>query len=351
MVLTSSAPSAAPPGRAAAHRPAPRRRGLVLAGAVGLVLLAALLSLAVGSRPLDPVRVVQALLAPDGSTTSLVVRDLRVPRTVVGTVVGMALGLAGAQLQGLTRNPLADPGLLGVSAGAALAVVATSTVLGIGGSAGQALAAVVGALGATAAVWVLAGSRRGASPLPLVLAGVALTALLTSVTTVLVLLDADTLDEYRFWAVGSLAGREVAQLLPVAPLLFVGAALAAACARTLDALALGEDLARGLGTRLAWGQGAVAVSATLLTAAAVAVAGPLGFVGLVVPHVARALVGPAHRWLLPLSALLGAVLLLTADVLGRVVARPGEVQVGIVTALVGAPFLLALVGRRGGAAA
>ena len=263
----------------------------------------------------------------------------------------MALGLAGAQLQGLTRNPLADPGLLGVSAGAALAVVATSTVLGVGGSTGQALAAVVGAVAATAAVWVLAGSRRGASPLPLVLAAVALTALLTSLTTVLVLLDADTLDEYRFWAVGSLAGREAQALVPVALLLVAGVLVAAACARTLDLLALGEDLARGLGTRLAWGQGGVALSATLLTAGSVAVAGPLVLVGLVVPHLARALVGPVHRWLLPLSALLGAVLLLTADVVGRVVARPGEVQVGIVNALVGAPFLLALVGRRQVAAA
>ena len=318
----------------------------MLAAAVGLVLCAALLSVVVGSRPLSPAQVLQVLFAPDGSPTSLVVHDLRVPRTVVGIVVGMALGLAGAQLQGLTRNPLADPGLLGVSAGAALAVVATSTVLGIGGSAGQALAAVVGALAATAAVWVLAGSRRGVSPLPLVLAGVALTALLTSLTTVLVLRDAETLDEYRFWAVGSLAGRELGQLLPVAPLLLLGVVLAVVCARTLDALALGDDLARGLGTRLAWGQGGVALSATLLTAAGVAVAGPVGFVGLVVPHVARAFVGPAARWLLPLSAMLGAVLLLTADVVGRVVARPGEVQVGIVTALVGAPFLLALVGRR-----
>jgi len=313
---------------------------LVLAGTV-------VLSLAVGSRALPTLDVLRALVQPDGSDASVVVRELRLPRTVVGLVVGAALGLAGAQLQGLTRNPLADPGLLGVSAGAALAVVASSTVLGVGGATGQAWAALLGALAATVGVWLLAGSARaGAGPLPLVLAGVALTALLGSVTTVLVLLDADTLDEYRFWAVGSVAGRDVALLGSVAPLLAVGLVLAVATTRTLDLLALGDDLARGLGARVARGRAGIALSATLLTAAAVAVAGPLAFVGLVVPHLARALVGPAHRWLLPLSAVLGAVLLLVGDVVGRVVARPGEVQVGIVTALVGAPFLLALVRRR-----
>ena len=335
---------AAPPGAA----PAPRRsrRTAALGAATLAAAGAAVLSLAVGSRPLPPQDVLQALLGPAVTETALVVRELRLPRTVVGLVVGAALGVAGAQVQGLTRNPLADPGLLGVSAGAALGVVAASTLLGSVGGAGAAAAALTGALLAATTVWVLAGSRRAAGPLPLVLAGVALTALLTSATTVLVLLDADTLDAFRSWAVGSLAGRDLALLPPVAPLLVVGLLLAAASWRTLDLLALGEDLARGLGARLAWGRGAVALSATCLTAAAVAVAGPLAFVGLVVPHVARALVGPSHRWLLPLAALLGAALLLAADVLGRVVARPGEVQAGVVMALVGAPFLVALVQRR-----
>lgn len=178
------------------------------------------------------------------------------------------------------------------------------------------------------------------------LAGVALTALLGSLTTVLVLLDADTLDEYRFWAVGSVAGREVTLLASVAPFLVIGVLLAVAGSRALDLLALGDELATGLGARVAWGRGGAALPATLLTAASVAVAGPLVFVGLVVPHLARSLVGPVHRWLLPLSAVLGAVLLLVSDVVGRLVARPGEVHVGIVTALVGAPFLVALVRRR-----
>lgn len=317
---------------------------LVGLGALGAGVLA---SLAVGSRDLPLADVLGVLATDDGSDAAVIVRELRVPRTVVAAVVGLALGVAGALLQGVTRNPLADPGLLGVSAGAALGVVSTGTVLGVGGATGQALAALLGALAATVAVYALAGGLRGgAGPLPLVLAGVALTALLTAVTTMVVVLDAQTLDEYRFWAVGSVAGRDPALLGAVAPLLLLGGVLAAVCARPLDLLALGDDLARGLGARVAWGRGGGVLAATLLTAGAVAVAGPLVFVGLVVPHLARGLVGGGHGWLLPMSGVLGAVLLVTSDVIGRVVGRPGEIQVGIITALVGAPFLVALVRRR-----
>ena len=326
--------------------PRPARRTAVLLVAAAAVVSVALLSLAVGSRPIPLAAVVGALTAPDGSDASVIVRELRLPRTVVGLVVGAALGLAGAAVQGLTRNPLADPGLLGVSAGAAFGVVVGITAGVAGGATGNAVCALVGALVAGVLVASLAGGGRSASPLPLLLAGVALTALLTSLTTVLVLLDATTLDQYRFWVVGSVAGRDPGLLVGTAPLLVVGVLLLAATARSLDVLALGDDLARGLGVRLGRARLGVALGATLLTAGAVAVAGPLVFLGLVVPHLGRALVGPAHRWLLPASALLGAVLLVGADVLGRVVARPAELQVGIVTALVGAPFLVALVRRR-----
>jgi iron complex transport system permease protein len=323
------------------------QRVLVLLAAVAAVVLLVLAGLAVGSRPLPLGDVLRALTTADGSEASMIVREMRAPRALLAVVVGAALGVAGAQLQGLTRNPLAEPGLLGVSAGAALAVVGTSTVLGVGGATGQAWAALGGALAATAVVYLLASSSRGgSSPLPLLLAGVALTALLSSTTTILVLLDAETLDEYRFWAVGSLAGRDVALLGAVLPFLAAGALLALVTTRTLDLLALGDDLARGLGTRVARGRAGLLLSSTLLTAAAVAVAGPLAFVGLIVPHLARALVGPAHAWLLPLSALLGAALVLGADAIGRVVASPAELQVGLVTAVVGAPFLVALVRRR-----
>lgn len=331
---------------AAPVTPRPSRL-LLMAGAVALLTGCVLLSLTAGSRPLPPLEVLRALVSPNDSDASVIVRELRLPRTVVGLVVGAALGVAGAQLQGLTRNPLADPGLLGVSAGAALGVVLLSTVAGAVAAAALGWAALAGALGATIVVWALAGSGRSpGDPLSLVLAGVALTALLTSVTTVLVLVDAETLDAYRFWVVGSLSGRDPTLLVSVLPLLLAGAGLAVATTRTLDLLSLGDDLARGLGARLAWGRAGVGLSATLLTAAATAVAGPLVFVGLTVPHLARALTGPAARWLLPVSALLGASLLLAADVLGRVVARPAEIQAGVVTALVGAPLLVAVVRRR-----
>jgi iron complex transport system permease protein len=316
-------------------------------GAVALLLGCVLLSLAAGSRPLPPLEVLRALTSPNASDASVIVRELRLPRTLVGLVVGAALGVAGAQLQGLTRNRLADPGLLGVSAGAALGVVLVTTVAGTVAAATLGWAALAGALVATAVVWVLAGGGRSiGDPLSLVLAGVALTALLTSVTTILVLVDAETLDAYRFWVVGSLSGRDPALVASVLPLLLAGAGLAVVTTRTLDLLSLGDDLARGLGARLAWGRAGVGLSATLLTAAATAVAGPLVFVGLTVPHLARALTGPGARWLLPVSALLGASLLLAADVLGRVVARPAEIQVGVVTAVVGAPLLVAVVRRR-----
>lgn len=333
---------------ALSRTPAVARRVAVLLLAAAVLAGAAVLSLAVGSRALATGEVLRVLLQPDGSEAAAIVHELRLPRTLVGSVVGAVLGVAGAQFQALTRNPLADPGLLGISAGAALAVVSTSTVLGVGGAAGQAWAALLGASAAAVAVYVLAGTGRGgASPLPLLLAGVALTALLTSLTTVLVLLDANTLEEYRFWQVGSVAGRDLSLLGPVLPFLLAGLLLAAVSARTLDLLGLGDDLARGLGARVAWGRAGVALSGTLLTAAAVSVAGPLAFVGLVVPHLGRALVGPSARWLLPLTALLGATLLLVSDVLGRVVARPAEVQVGIVLAVVGVPVLVALARRRG----
>ncbi len=334
------------PGGVPTLRRVRSRRLLLLAGLAALLLVAAVLSLAVGARSIAPGAVWDALVAPTGSDDDVVVRSLRAPRTAVAVLVGVALGTAGALAQGHTRNPLADPGLLGVSAGAALAVVVGIT-LGVSAPLPQAGLAVVGALVASVVVFTLGGvGRRGSSPATLALAGVVLTALLLSLVSTVVLLDAAALDAYRFWTVGSVAGRGEGVLLAVLPLVAVGLLLALVNAPALDLLGLGDDVAAGLGvsvrrTRLV-GLAAVA----LLTAAATAVAGPIAFVGLVVPHVARAATGPAHRWLVPVSALVGAVLVLLADVVGRVVARPGELQVGIVLAVVGAPVLVALVRSR-----
>jgi iron complex transport system permease protein len=324
-----------------------RRRLLVIAGLVALLVLVALASLAVGAKPIPIGQVWDAIWAPTGTENDIVVRSLRAPRTVLGIGVGIALGLAGALMQGHTRNPLADPGILGVEAGAAFFVVVGIYALGVTSLFGYVWFAFAGAFTASVLVFVLASlGRGGPTPVTLALSGVAVTFLLSAMTQSLLLADLATLDVYRFWAVGSLAGRDAGVAAQVAPFLVVGLLLAVLNAPGLNLLALGEDVARALGQRVTVTRWTGLVAITLLTGSAVAACGPISFVGLVVPHVARALTGPDHRWLLPAAGLAGAVLLLAADVIGRVVVRPGELQVGIVLALVGAPFFVALVRRR-----
>jgi iron complex transport system permease protein len=277
----------------------------------------------------------------------LIVRSLRVPRTVLGLAVGAALGLAGAVMQGVTRNPLADPGILGIEAGASLAVVIGIYAFGIGSLAGYVWFAFAGAAAASVVVYTLGSmGRGGATPVKLALAGAALASLLGSFTSAILLTDLATLDQFRFWVVGSLAGRGGDIAVQVLPFLAVGTILALGSARSLNALALGDDVARSLGQRVHAARAVAALAVVILCGAAVAAAGPIAFVGLTIPHVARALCGPDYRWVLPWSMVLAPVLLLGADIIGRLVARPGELQVGIVTALVGAPFFIALVRRR-----
>lgn len=324
-----------------------RRRLLVVVALLALLVLAALASLAVGAKPI-PIDVVwDAIFSPTGTEDDIVVGSLRLPRTILGIAVGVALGIAGALMQGHTRNPLADPGLLGVEAGAAFFVVVGIYALGVTSLLGYVWFAFAGAFAASVLVFVLGSlGRGGPTPVTLALAGVAVSALLGALTSAMVLADTQTLDAFRFWAVGSLAGRDAEIAGQVAPFLIVGVLLACANAPGLNLLALGEDVARGLGQNVQVVRWTGLIAITLLAGGAVAACGPIGFVGLVVPHVARYFTGPDHRWLIPASGLAGAVLLLTADVIGRVVVRPGELQVGIVLALVGAPFFIALVRRR-----
>jgi len=283
----------------------------------------------------------------DGSNDHLIIRSLRVPRTLVGLGVGVALGLSGAVMQGVTRNPLAGPGILGVNAGASLAVVIAIYTFGIGNLSVYVWFAFVGAAVASVVVYGLGSlGRDGATPMKLVLAGAAVSALLGALTTAVLLLDVARLDQFRFWVAGSLAGRDAGIAVQVAPFLIVGGVLALGSGRSLNTLSLGDDVARSLGASVGLARAAGALAVILLTGAAVAAAGPIGFVGLTVPHIARAITGPDYRWVLPYSAVLAPILLLGADIVGRVVARPGELQVGIVTALVGAPFFIALVRRR-----
>ncbi|TWJ21562.1 iron complex transport system permease protein [Micromonospora endolithica] len=309
-----------------------------------LLAAVALLSITVGAKQLPLADVWQGLLHRDAAEYAVVHR-MRLPRTLLGLLAGAALGVAGAVMQALTRNPLADPGLLGINAGAAAAVATAAALVGVGTVGGQVWFAMLGAAVVTAAVY-LVGGGRGATPARLALAGAALNATLYSYVSAVMLLDAASLERLRFWTVGSLASADIDTVGTVAPFLAAGLLVALAAARPLNALALGDDAARALGARPALVRGMVIVAVTLLCGAATAACGPIVFVGLLVPHLVRALTGPDLRWLLPYCAVLAPVLLLGADVLGRVLSRPGELQVGMVTAVLGGPLFLWLVLRR-----
>ncbi|WP_214409631.1 FecCD family ABC transporter permease [Sphaerisporangium fuscum] len=337
---------------AAVDRPSARglraRRLTVLTGLALAVLVAAALSVMIGAKAVSPAGVWQALWSPGGGESDVIVRNLRVPRTALGLLAGLALGVAGALMQGHTRNPLADPGLLGVTQGAAFAVVLGIVLFRLDGVSSYVWFGLAGALVASAAVFALglAGGRGGPTPVTLALAGTAVSALLYALTSTIVLLDQQAMDMFRFWQLGSIAGRDAGVAGQVLPFVAAGLALALANGPGLNALALGEDVARSLGQNVALTRAVGIAAITMLTGAAVAACGALAFVGLIVPHLARFLAGPDHRWLLPYSGLAGAALLLLADVIGRVVARPGELEVGVVLALLGAPFFVALI-RRG----
>ncbi|MET8602926.1 iron ABC transporter permease [Streptomyces rubiginosohelvolus] len=328
------------------NRPAARARyaaGLT----AGLVLLALAVAggLAVGAQPVPPAEVFAALLDPDAPHASIV-REVRVPRTLLAVTAGAALGLAGAMMQGLTRNPLADPGLLGVNTGAACAVVAATVLFGTRSLQAVVWWALLGAAVAVVVVYLLGGRGAGrGTPEGLVLAGVAVTAVLGAVVSGLGVLDADAYGTLRMWSVGTLAGRELPVLWNVLPFLLVGAVLALTTAPALNAFALGDEAGRALGVAPGRVRLLGTLATVLLSGAATAAIGPVGFIGLVAPHVARLLAGPDHRRLMPYAVLIGAGLLLVADIVGRVVARPAEIQVGIVTAFVGAPVLIWLIGR------
>ncbi len=319
--------------------------GLVLLGLCVLGSMAA----GAASIPLDVV--VRSLIAPDGSVEHLTVRGLRLPRAVVAVAVGGSLGMAGAIMQGLTRNRLASPGILGVNAGAALAVVTATFVMGGESPLVYAGLAFLGAGVTAVAVYLLGSVGRAASAhVRLVLAGAAVTALLTSLTTALLLVDQGTLEQIRFWLAGSVGGREPEVLVRLLPALAVGMALALFLGKPITTLTLGEDVARGLGQDTGRIKLLAAASVALLAGGSVAVAGPIGFIGLVIPNAVRPLVGVDYRWILPYSAVAGAVLLLVADVAARLVIRPGEMPVGVMTALVGGPAFVYLARTKVGEA-
>ncbi|MFE2598858.1 FecCD family ABC transporter permease [Streptomyces sp. NPDC059396] len=345
MLVHSPPEPSAPPAPAAAprERRIPRAAGLLLS--LGVLLLVCGASIAIGAKSVPLGDVWHGLVHDSGTGNDVIVVDVRLPRTVLGLLVGTALGLAGAVMQALTRNPLAEPGLLGVNAGAAAAVVSAISFLNVTSITGYVWFAFLGAAVVSALVYVLGGTR-GATPVRLALAGTAATAALFGYVNAVQLLDSAALDRLRFWSVGSLASADMSTVGKVWPFVAIGVVLALLIARPLNAMAMGDDTARALGARPARTRVLAMVSVTLLCGSATAACGPIVFVGLMVPHLVRAVTGPDMRWILPYAAVLSPVLLLGADVVGRVIARPSELQVGIVTALLGGPVFVQLVRRK-----
>jgi iron complex transport system permease protein len=333
---------------AAPQRAARGRVLLVLVASTVLVSALVVLSSIIGTRMLTPADLWNAVLAYDPSNDAhLLLLNRRLPRAALALLVGAALGAAGVVMQSLTRNPIAEPGLLGVNAGAAVAVAVSIALVGVVAPISYFAAALIGAAAAGALVMLLGGVRRGSDPVRLVLAGAALSVVLGALAQIVIVNGDDMVfDRYRAWAVGSLAGRDLDVLPPAALLIGVGLVLALLLCRALDAASLGPETARALGVRPAVVWAAAGLTVVVLAGGATAAAGPIAFVGLTAPHVARLLVGSDHHRMLPTAMALGAALVLIADVLGRIVAPPGEVGVGIMVAILGGPFFVALVRRR-----
>lgn len=328
--------------------PVGRRRMLRVVGFVVLCILlfaTIIASLSIGARTIAFVSVLEALWAYDGDLVEhLVVHDLRLPRTIMGIIVGASLGVAGVLMQAITRNPLADPGLLGVNAGASFAVILAIWLLGITSIAGLVWFSFFGAGFISILVYILGSMGRGAAtPVRLALAGAALSALLYALTNSILLTNPRVLDVFRFWNVGSLVGGDYDVVWQLMPFIIIGMISSLIAASSLNAMALGDETAKALGAKLMLTRILTLTGVTLLCGAAVAIAGPVGFIGLVIPHAARFWCGPDQRWLIFYAILLGPIVLIASDIAGRVILPPGEVQVGIMTALVGGPLFVWIV--------
>ncbi len=350
MIADLAAASPAAPAGAVAEAPVGRRlsrrtSGLLAAGLLLAIVVAA--SLALGARAVPLSSVWDSLIGRADGRDASVVLSLRLPRTVLGLLVGAGLGVAGALIQAVTRNPLADPGILGVNSGAAFAVAIGVGVLGVTAPTGYVWFAFAGALTTTVAVYVIGSAGRGSvSPASITLAGVAIGAVLAGITSAMMLANPRGFNAMRAWQAGMIADRGWDVVRAAAPFLLIGLVIALLLGRSLNAVALGDDLARSLGAQVVRTRILAVVAITLLAGAATAMAGPIAFVGLMIPHAARWIVGPDQRWIIALSVLLAPILLLTADIVGRLLLRPAEVPVGVVTAFIGAPVLIALVRRQ-----
>lgn len=323
-------------------------RALGLVAALAAVVVIGLISIRIGSIGVSNRDVWNAIFDyHDDSYNETVIRTLRLPRTVIAIAVGGSLAVAGAVMQAVTRNPLAGPDILGVGSGASFAIVTAIYLFGFSSVEQYMWFAFAGAAAASALVYMVASAgRAGATPIKLALAGVVISSLLSAWTSALTLLDEETLDQARFWFAGSVVGRPLDLFWTISPFLLIGVGAALLMGHQLNVLSMGEDAARALGMQTGRIRIISSVLVVVITGAAVSVAGPIGFVGLATPHIVRSLVGPDYRWVLPYSVLIGAIFLTGADIIGRIVTRPGEIQVGIVTAIVGAPFLIYLARKR-----
>lgn len=315
--------------------------GLIVGLLILLICLFFSITLGAADIPLDTIYT--AIFNFDNSREHLIIRTVRLPRSLLAVIVGGAISVSGALMQGITRNPLADPGILGINAGASLAVVIAIFLVGTSAPSIYIWYAFAGAGITAISIYFLASlGRSGITPLNLTIAGAAISALLASLITTILIVSQRTLEEIRFWLAGSLAGADTNIIIQVLPYIVIGFTLAFLLGRQITILSLGEDIAQGLGQNTLWIKIAAAISVFLLQGSAVAVAGGIGFIGLIVPHIVRFFIGVDYRWILPYSALFGAILLLSSDILARLIIRPQEIPVGIMTALVGAPFFIYL---------
>lgn len=323
-------------------------RLLGLLVAIAILAVTVVVSIGVGARDIAPATIWDAITNFDlADDEHVMIRELRIPRTVVGLIVGPALGVCGALIQAYTRNPLADPGILGVNAGATFGVALATGLLGFTAPLAYIWFALAGAAAVTIAVYLLGAlGGSGATPVKLTMAGVAISAVLGGMTSAIILANRETFDDMRFWGVGAIGGRSLDVVLSFAPLIVIGLLLAVYIARSLNALALGDDLGIALGVKTARTRAVVVVAVTLLAGTATALAGPIGFVGLMVPHVVRWFVGPDQRWIIAFTLVVSPMLLLVADIVGRLIVPNGELRVGLVTGIVGAPVLILLARRK-----
>ncbi|MEW4221262.1 iron ABC transporter permease [Rossellomorea marisflavi] len=326
----------------------PKNQLLVFTGTVVLLVAFIALSIVYGYTDTSWKAAFDTFMEPDGSTEHLVIQNIRLPRALIAAAVGASLAISGVLMQTLTKNPLASPGIFGINAGGGFMVVMAVTLFGVTSLQSFAWLSFMGAAIAAVGVFIIGGASgsNGLTPMKLTLAGAAITAMFSSFTQGLLVLNEAALEQVLFWLAGSVQGRSLAILAGVFPYILAGWILSLMIAGKMNILAMGEDVAKGLGVKTNILKVISLVTVVLLAGGSVAVAGPIGFIGIVIPHIARKIIGVDHRWLIPYSGLLGAILLLAADIGARYIIMPQEVPVGVMTAVIGAPFFV-YVARRG----